>query len=201
MQSVMDYCGQVWTPHVDKGDLLMMESPLRSYTKSFAGFGGLNYWSRLKKAGIQSVQRRNERFKILYLYKSLIGLVPLIQMEIKYDERKGRLFKLPKRTGNVVRIKTLKDKSLPYVGAKLFNALPASIRNLNLDFLNFKFIFDCFLGCILDEPVITGYNCTNLDASSHPSNSIIDWIRNLSLDEWTIDEYNLNNTDCDSIDY
>ena len=179
----------------------MMESPLRSYTKSFAGFGGLNYWSRLKKAGIQSVQRRNERFKILYLYKSLIGLVPLIQMEIKYDERKGGLFKLPKMTGNVVRMKTLKDKFLPYVGAKLFNALPASIRNLDLDFLNFKFVLDCFLGCIPDEPVIAGYNCKNLDVSSHPSSSIIDWIRNLSLDEWTIDEYNLNNTDCDSIDY
>ena len=151
---------------------------------------GMNYWERLKECKLYSIQRRNERFKILYMYKSMAGMVPSLGMNMKYCPRKGNMFILPKLTGTVVRIKTLKDKSLPYVGAKLFNSLPQCLRNMEFSkegFPVFKCVLDMFLQCIPDCPCLPGYVSHNLDLNTSPSNSIIDWIRNEKLEVWMPD--------------
>ena len=47
---------------------------------------GLDYWLRLKLLRLYSVERRRERFMIVYLFKMLHGFVPNIGMT--YTENK-----------------------------------------------------------------------------------------------------------------
>ena len=58
----------------------------RSFTRKIKGVDGLDYAHRLKKLKRSSIQRQ-ERFKIIYLYKIQEGLVPNI------SETKGLTFK------------------------------------------------------------------------------------------------------------
>ena len=78
----------------------------------------------------------------------------------------------------------MREKSFQVHGAKLFNALPKSIRNLRkISIEDFKFKLDKFLEGIPDEPKLPGYvprGCNQISAV--PSNSIIDQSRTASLD-------------------
>ena len=57
-----------------------------------------NYWERLKVFKLYSIQRRNERYKILYIWKSLNGLVPTLGLEWHQNSspRYGPILKVDK---------------------------------------------------------------------------------------------------------
>ena len=82
-----DYGAQLWGPSGDKMDLQAQEGPLRSFTKKFKDLRELNYWQRLKEAKMNSYQRRLERYKIFYVYKSMIGIVPSLGLKWKFSDR------------------------------------------------------------------------------------------------------------------
>ena len=76
---------------------------------------------------------------------------------IAYKEsiRRGRSCVLPSLNGKTAK---LREASLAYQGAKLFNALPKEIRELKqLPFDKFKTALDVFLSKVPDEPQIVGY--------------------------------------------
>ena len=66
-----DYGAQLWGPAGDKGDIQAQEGPLRAFTKRFKGLKDLNYWQRLKVSNMNSYQRRLERYKLFYVFKSM----------------------------------------------------------------------------------------------------------------------------------
>ena len=160
------------------------EAPLRYLTKRMNNMSGMNYWQRLRMCNLQSTERRNQRYRVLYTWKSLNDLVPSLGLSTSNDQRKGRLIVIPKNTGTVQRIKTLKDKSIQRTGARLFNRLPRIIRDYEGEYQGFKELVDTFLDTIPDCPCLPGYQTHNLDNTGRQSNSIVDWCRNMKTDGW-----------------
>ena len=74
-QGHIDYSSQLYQP-LQSGNLTRIEQLFKSYTKRIPEVRQLNYWERLKKLKMNSQQRRFERYRIIYIWKILEGLVP-----------------------------------------------------------------------------------------------------------------------------
>ena len=60
----------------------------------------LNYWDRLSRLKLYSLERRRERFIIIYTWKIITGLVPNLESQISkiqthINVRRGLLCKIP----------------------------------------------------------------------------------------------------------
>ena len=170
----MEYCSQLWCP-TKKGDIQSLESIQWAFLRKIKECHGLSYWQALKKLKIYSIQRRFERYRIIHVWKILEGLVPNIcnnPFKVKNCIRTGRkCFISNKLTSST--LGSLRYSSLPVHGARLFNKLPAVIRNkTGCSILSFKSALDKVLTTIADEPQIVGYT----KFRRKESNSIIDMI-------------------------
>ncbi len=177
IQPHLDYGSQLWSPVRQKGDLHKQESVLRAYTKRIGGLSQLPYWERLQASGLQSTERRMERYKILYTWKALKGLVPYcgIHLASRQGSRRGLLAAIPPLAGSRMAIQTLKERALSTEGPRLFNSLPSVLRSIDESLLSFKARLDSYLAMVPDQPFSPGrpYTATHTDGS--PSNSIRDW--------------------------
>jgi hypothetical protein len=183
-----DYCSQLWSPVGSAGDLLRQEAPLRAFTKRIRGFYELSYWDRLAKARMYSTERRQERYKIIYSWKALRGLVPYCGLveDSPASSRRGRTISIPSlpRSDRYRAVKTLRDQSFQSEGPKLFNSLPREIRNLESTAETFKLHLDKFLESIPDHPAVPGHIPAAQRLSGQRSNSVRDWTRRILNDSW-----------------
>ena len=181
----LDYCALQWAPTNQKGQLAALEAPLRAYTKRFEGFQNLNYWQRLAKAKLQSCQRRNDRYRLLYIFKSIYGHAPSLGLKTTTDKtRNGIKIEIPKISGSVQSIISMKENSINIYGARIFNSLPNFLRNITNDFNLFKYCLDKYLEDIPDQPVLQNYSSHNLDKNLWQSNCLLDWNINLKMNDW-----------------
>ena len=135
----------------------------------------MNYWKRLQYLNLYSLERRRERYLILYTWKILEGLVPNFSSDLSkitcyWSVRHGRKCKIPslKHRGSVG---TKRESFVSVKGPRLFNTLPAHIRNIAGQSLAvFKKHLDKFLKSIPDEPGLPGYAASRAAGS----NSIVD---------------------------
>ena len=128
---------------------------------------------------MNSQQRRYERYRIIYTWKVLEGLVPNcgIKQAHSSQDRQGRKFEVPPLMG-IHSVKTQRDHSLQVHGPKLFNILPPKIRNITKCGVDdFKEKLDSFLTNIPDQPNVGELQpATCEQANGHPSNSLVDQI-------------------------
>ena len=176
-RSRLEYCSQLWCP-LKKGDIQNVEMVQRSFIRKITGMRDLSYWEQLKKLKMYSLERRRERYRIIYVWRVLEGHVPNIgnnRIVSQDHERRGRECVPPRVKSSADRqVQNLIYSSLPVHGQKLFNALPRSLRNITgckVD--TFKRELDKFLSTIPDEPRIRGYE----QYSRTESNSLIDTIK------------------------
>ena len=179
---VIDYGSQIWSP-TNQALLNELESIQRTYTCNTDGLDTFNYWDRLKHMNIQSIQRRHERYKILYIWKIMNGLVPQCNLNWTDNHRRGKMVTIPGiRTKHCTTAKNMRESSLAVHGGGIFNLLPANIRNFTGSLNNFKTILDTFLASIPDKPAINGMYPNPISRSTaRNSNSISDWILHLGL--------------------
>ena len=179
IQGHIDYASQLYQP-LQSGNLTRIENLFKTFTKRIPELRELNYWERLGKLRMNSQQRRLERYRILYVWKVLEGLVPNPGILTRDPGTKGRIIKIPSLcTRSSARVRTLREASLNIHGARLFNALPKSIRDIkSCDILQFKEKLDCFLSKIPDQPKIGTLipDCCD-QMTAQPSNSLVDQIR------------------------
>lgn len=71
---LLDYCSQVWSPHLLK-DVLYVESVQRLFTKRLPGLKDFSYFQRLTALGLCSLERRRLDFDLIFCYKILNGLI------------------------------------------------------------------------------------------------------------------------------
>ncbi|MEM6738267.1 MAG: reverse transcriptase family protein, partial [Bacteroidota bacterium] len=165
---ILEYCSVLWSPG-SVGLIQRLEEIQKSFLKQIRGTSQ-NYWESLMQLKIYSLQRRRERYRIIYTWKILESIVPNINDSFKAKEhpRLGRMC-VTKYIGP--NNSKLRDSTLAIQGAKLFNAMPKCIRNLkNVPVDKFKTALDKHLKTIPDEPQIRGYTgCRRVD-----SNSILD---------------------------
>lgn len=117
----------------------------------------LSYWERLQYLDLYSLERRRERYIIIYVWRMLQGHVPNIGITSADHGRRGILCDIPKLTSRN-RTQTLRDNSFSVKGPVLFNSVPNEIRALTgckPEF--FKNRLDKWLKTVPDQPRIPGY--------------------------------------------
>ena len=195
IQPHIDYCSQLWAPE-EGGELQKIEKLLKDYTAKIPEVSKMTYWERLKKLKMNSQQRRSERYKIIYVWKTLENLVPDANLMLANEEsdRVGRKCKIPPLK---MRERKKREQSFQVAGPVLFNCLPKEIRNMKgCGVEEFKENLDKFLKTIPDEPKIGGA----MPMNSRQSNSII---HQMERGEWkTVDpagSHHLSKADSDDM--
>ena len=127
-----------------------------------------------------SQQRRMERYRILYTWKILEGLVPNCGLEEIQTGRRGREIRVPPLRGKQA-IRSIREQSFQVKGPQLFNSLPKNIKNITkVSVEEFKAHLDKYLEKIPDEPSVDGLTPAACNAfTAAPSNSILDQSRTL----------------------
>ena len=159
VRSRLEYCSPLWNP-TKLGDIRALENVQRSFTSKIDGLRQDDYWERLSKLKILSLQRRRERFMIFHTWKILNGRAPN-DIGLDFDRRedciKAILRPLPRCSA---RVQTLFENSFPVCGAKLWNLIPKQCTKLDT-FHAFKASLDRFLELIPDRPPMDDYHAPN----------------------------------------
>jgi hypothetical protein len=174
--SRLDNGSQLWSPH-KIGLINQIEKVQRSFTKHIIGLYDLPYHERLKCLRLYSLQRRRERYCIIYVWKIIEGLVPNFTTPINctHSNRRGRSCAVSHV--NVGRHGTLAYNSFRWRSIRLFNKLPTQLRSLSTCSTDrFKSQLDIYLKTIPDLPSQPGIN-NSLDGGDHtqwrlPSNDL-----------------------------
>ena len=69
---LLKYCCQLWSPWW-AGEKQSLEIVQRSYTSKISDVRHLDYWTRLRKLNLYSLERHRERYAISYIYKIFNG--------------------------------------------------------------------------------------------------------------------------------
>ena len=155
---IIEYCSVLWSPN-NVGHIQKLEALQWSFIRKITGTSNKNYWECLLNLKLYSLQRRRERYRIIYIWKVLENLVPNINGSISsyIHVRHGRKCRIPLIKANS-KMSKIKESSLPIHGTKLFNALPKHVRDItNVNIEAFKTALDALLKTIPDEPLIPGY--------------------------------------------
>jgi hypothetical protein len=139
--SKMEYGCVIWSP-TDSHHIKLLESVQKRFTSRIAKFNvydeelerlicKVNYWDRLKALTIFSLERRRERYMILYIFKILIGLCPNPGFD-RIPMTRGTTI-MPKCSGRADEwVKNIRQNSFFVRAPQLFNSLPADLRDIVL---------------------------------------------------------------------
>lgn len=127
---LLEYCCQLSSPW-KSGEKQLLESVQRSFTNKISEVKHLDYWGRLKPLKLFSLERRRDRYAILYIYKILHGMTTNnINIRFYTNKRQGRLCHIQRvNLRATTRVKTLKENAFATRGPLLFNCLPRHLRN------------------------------------------------------------------------
>ena len=154
----------------------------RSFVRKIRGISQTSYWEQLKELNLYSLERRRDRYRIIYVWNILEHHVPNFTHYDNGTENGGIKSYYHIRHGRKCSIRLVErgpyrsiiNGSLSIQGARLFNSLPRYIRNLSgCSKEHFKRNLDKFLATIPDEPQIkshVGFRCTD-------SNNLVDMIK------------------------
>ena len=170
VRSLLEYCCPLWNPSGPKSLTLIkkIESVQRSFTSRILGLQELNYWQRLKELNLMSLQRRRERYIMIYMWKILTSKVPNdLKITFFINARSAVKAVVPfiSRQRSCI---TVCDRSFAVVGPKLWNILPRECTLVMHSLENFKQLLDPFIQQFPDLPPTDGYFSPN-------TNSLLDW--------------------------
>ena len=156
-----------------------MEGVQRTFTSQIGGLKDLNYWERLTRLNLMSLQGRRERYTILMMWKILHGVVPYCRhIEFTETSRYGNKAVIPSlfKCSSFIRNETLYDgRSFAVRGPKLWNKVPAAVKAEKSFDRFIKLSLSKFLALIPDNPPVPGYTCSW-------SNSLMDFTQSRSSD-------------------
>ena len=131
IQPKLYYCSQLWSPS-DQSSISKLESVMRSYTAKISCVQGADYWDRLAILKMFSQERRRERYQIIFIWKISQGLVKGYSLPFIQHQRRGRIVSInPIKNSVPCKVRRAKESSLQVKGSKLFNLLPALLRNID----------------------------------------------------------------------
>ena len=164
VRPILEYCCALWSP-TKIGEIALLESIQRTATSKITSISHLNYWQRLQNLNLMSLQRRRDRYVLIYMFKILNGLVPNdVGIYFYENPRLGFKARVPPVPADRSRL-TLLDSSFAVRGSSLWNLLPKNI-NTQESFDDFKQNLDIFLLTLPDMPPVSGYTTANNNALS-----------------------------------
>ena len=119
VQCKLDYCSQLWSP-IGKGDTQALEGVQRSFLRQRSGLRNMTYWVQ-PHLKFYSVERRRERYLIIYIWRILEEQVPNIKyadgernkVTAQSHPRRGKECIIPKVSRKApCRLQKLRDASL-----------------------------------------------------------------------------------------
>ena len=180
----LDYCSQLWSP-CTPGLINQLESVQKSYIRKIAGMHCLDYWEQLQHLKIYSLERRRERYLIIYTWRVIEGHVPNPSSTLSSFTtlRSGRFCHIPKvKSSASAKVQTLRHNSFACKGPRLLNKMPQCIRDLSgCTTDEFKKKLDEILTLYPDEPRLQGLGMY----SASESNSLVHVKRKKILDTGT----------------
>lgn len=168
VRSKVEYCCPLWNPSKIT-DIQTLENIQKQFTKKILGFNDFDYWTRLKKLKLLSLQRRRERYTIIHVWKIVNEKAPNgTDMKFYTSARFGVRALVPSFNYKAQRsVSTAYDNSFGVKAARLWNILPKEVNSQStLD--EFKVVLGAFIQQFPDMPPATGYTPPN-------SNSLLDW--------------------------
>lgn len=153
IQPVLDYCCQLWSPST-VGQVQALEGVQASFLNKINSMSNKNYWQQLQALKLYSVERRRERYIVIYIWKVLEGIVPNFGITPVSSRRHGRTCLVPHiKTSAPVKVQNLRFASLAVNGPRLFNSMPQNVRNMSCCTIDtFKIALDKYLSLVPDEP-------------------------------------------------
>ena len=167
--SQLEYGCVIWSP-TDQQTIDEIESIQKDYTKKISIFKRYNqrlnfatcntsYMDRLQMLKLNSLERRRERYVILYMFKFIASMVPDLGIKRNYNVR-TKLHLVPKYCNHTnAQIQKKRRESIYVRGPLLYNKLPAKMRELpdtkktNEDnYSTFKAELDEWIAAIPDQP-------------------------------------------------
>ena len=165
----LEYGCMVFHPH-QIGDIIKLESIQRTLTHRIENMSEFNYWERLEKLGLFSLQRRRERYICIHMFKIYMKIISNdIGLQFYETSRHGPKCRRKKLTAKSTSVNSLRCNSFSDIGARLFNILPKKIKEAKTK-QSFKHKLDKLLVRLPDRPPTPGYARQN-------DNSIWDWLR------------------------
>ena len=137
IRSKLEYCCQLWSP-TQSGDIQSLEQVQRNFIRKIKGIQHLSYWQQLQELSLYSLERRRERYILLYIWQIIEGKVPNINspdhagIKAAWHPRRGRSCAIPGVSLHAPKhFQSLRYSSFGVVGPRLFNVLPVNIRNIS----------------------------------------------------------------------
>ena len=134
---------------------------------------------------MSTIQRRFQRYRIIYLWKVISGLTHNFGLTWRNDEHKGILIEINQLKYYQISGKILNiwKQSIGVSGATLFNSMPYKVRNYaGKSISGFKMTLDQVLENIPDCPLSYGLYPVPINPDTNRnSNCLIDWSRHLRL--------------------
>ena len=157
---LIEYCCQLWSP---RGVELIrkIEAVQRNFTYRIRDMQELNYWQRLEQLDLYSLERRRDRYFVIYVWKIINGHAPNFEnmpIETRQSGRRGLTCTVPPRASIPGRIQTLKEDSFMVHGPRLFNEIPKDLREFAGSPDTFKAKLDSYLGTVPDKPALPHYS-------------------------------------------
>ena len=180
----IDYASQLWAP-TNPGQLVRLEGLLRTFSSWIREVSHLSYWDRLAALNLSSVQRRFQRYRAIYTFKIISGLVPNCNLQWSTNPSSGRLCSIPKAPASATgKTKSIRQDSFQYQAPVIFNSLPLEICLIDGSLATFKLHLDNYLARLPDLPlVLNGLLPPPVNqVTARNSNCIIDWARFLHFE-------------------
>ena len=96
VRSKLEYCCPLWNP-TKIGDIQLIENVQKQFTRKVKGMCDFDYWERLEKLKLLSLQRRRERYSIIHVWKMLNDKAPNnIGLKTYNSSRLGIKITIPK---------------------------------------------------------------------------------------------------------
>jgi hypothetical protein len=129
--SQLEYCCLVWAP-TDVASIMAIEAVQRAYTRIIQGMSVKerpDYCMRLKTLKLYSLERRRERYTVLYMWKIIKGLVPNPGITTRWNPRTGMHINLPIVVVSC-HIQKRRRESVLYQGPRLSDSLLSALRQM-----------------------------------------------------------------------
>ena len=168
----LDYCSQLWSP-IKKTEIHMLEKLQKDFFNRVPALKNLSYWEKLEFLQMYSIERRLERYRIIYAWKILESRAPDCGIMVTHTEES----RLGRRCGPRQTIRRGGDRwaqTFQVQAPRLFNATPKHVRNLTkCSTEDFKKSLDEYLSSVYDEPAFAGCVPRGIGEDGRASNSVI----------------------------
>ena len=163
IRSKLEYCCSVWSPSLQK-EINELERIQKTFTSKIKGLENLDYHQRLKSLKLYSLERRRERYLIIYAWQMLENIKEnILELKSSNNRRSRVIWSRPIRW--IYRGKNIKHSHRTIIHdstakkmERLFNCLPPYLRNIKEKTTEtFKLHLDKWLHNVPDLPRIDNY--------------------------------------------